>query len=456
MNTYLQRRLPRVLACLLGSAAAAIAQTTTVVDNTSAGFTAGYAWTSSTAGSPTFAGANHLVASGLSNIIDNTSPNFSTIGNWSTLTDGTGIYGTNYLSAPMSSRSIYRYPAVVADNRSNSVYRFNNMWAAGTTLSGYYGQDYAYIEPNFVNYPKIVQYEVDIFNQGGISGSRQMTLSAHWPTSSTNATNTVFRVRTYGGALLAQYTVNQRQSSGEWKLLGPAFTASYESQLRIEVDATNADGRVIADAIRLDTVDSVPVNTARWQLPSNGPSGTQDVYARWPEGGLNGLAVWTAVGGNGSSKPVLTYQSQIGGRWIKVGEASLSGPQSNAVLLEESTLNGGHLAADAIAYVPQSSFPSAQWFFNTGGAPTDIYVQWSADASRAPDARYIVTTYLGSSCAVVERAITVDQRDAGAATGTYLGRFTSDRSCPAETKVELMPGNGVGTLSADAVRFVTF
>ncbi|MDH0867259.1 hypothetical protein [Mitsuaria sp. GD03876] len=462
MNRTFKRRLPLVLPWLV--AASAAAAQTTVVDNTSTGFTANYVWTSSTAGSATFAGPNHLVANGLANILDNTSPQFSTTGNWQARTDGIGMYGPSFvaMTAP-SARFPYHFPPRILDNDTyHGAEGGSNNWLGSTALAGYYGANYRYFDPATSTGDRVTKFRFVTESIGGISQMRTVQLSAHWPASPGNASNAIYRVRN-GAAVVAEHRVNQRQSSGDWAPLGQPFSIGSASDLTIEVDATGADGVVIADAVRLVSVDATLVNAARWQLPSMPWSMPVDIYARWPQAYPlpSPYVAWTLVGGTGHEHNVIgnpdTAQAPADGEWRKLGRIDLQGTQSNYVLLEETGVGAQPVFADAVAYVPANAFPIASWESSAPGRAVDLYVQWSADATRSAEARYVVTHWASQNGACVSPrrfSVKVDQRDATLAAGTYLGRVPADQNC-GTTKVELVPGSGVGTLSADAVRFVS-
>ncbi|WP_431261709.1 hypothetical protein ACQ859_15595 [Roseateles chitinivorans] len=464
MNKIFKRHLPQALPWLI-VASAASAQTTVIVDNSSPGFSSSGIWSSSTAGSPTFAGTDHLVAPGLNSIVDNASPQFSKVGNWTVRTDGTRIYGANFLTAPVTPRFPHHYPVVIVDNKTNDTFTRGQVdWPTSQSLSGYHGEDYAAYEVTYQNVSKVTAMTYQSRTLYGGTGIRDVRLSARWPVSSTNASNAVVRVRLDSmpnSPQIAQYTVNQRTLSGEWQALG-TFSVAGEDKLRIEFDATNADGRVIADAIKLEQVESSPVAAARWNLPTNGP-GDFMVYARWPAfaGAGSGTPVWTLVGGQGTTTPGVgtndLSQARVPGLWTAIGRVNLRGSQPNYVLLEDSgSTSSGVIAADAVVVTQYGYFPIVTWNVAVEGQTTDVYAQWSADSTRAADAQYAIA-YWDASCTRQTLAVTVDQRDAGAATGAYLGRITTGAcSLGRSIRVQLMPGSGVGTLSADAIRFVSF
>lgn len=455
----------RLLVTALLAAAASASAGSTIVDNDAAypAFWSSGPWSPSTQGS-TFQGTNHLVATSPSTgAIDNTTASFSTTGTWVVDTALSGYYGSNYARGTTTGNS-FHIPEIVVDNTTNGAgggqLNFSGGgWSVATTPTGYYGRDFAYFQPNVSTSSKRAVYSFMLRMPGNSAGTFPMNVFAHWPADPANASNAVVRI--YSGDylvsrdpsfLVASYTLNQRVASGTWFSLGTLNLGTSRTYY-VEFDASLANGRVIADAIRLTSADTTPATVAKWLLPSG--SGLYDVYARNPANpSLAWQVAWTLVGGNGAEYPIdgdTNSQRVNSGVWKKLGSIDLTGTQSNYVQLE---LFGGGVqtgVADAVLAVPTGTFPIAKWQAPVVG-DADLWASWSAATGRNPAVSYTVTSY-PAGCSATTTLITVDQTKPPPSGGLYLGRFSSTPPC-VPVSVTLTTGvlNG-GVMSADAVTF---
>jgi hypothetical protein len=453
LKSFSDSRSALVAACLASLCSAASAQgLETVIDNGATGFQSSYAWTASTIGP--FVGANHLTAPGLSAIIDNTSAGFSTQGSWGTSTAQSGFYGSNYALAPYPAVRKYRYPALVIDNTTYDMSNYGcNITGATTEASGYYGRDYIKLSRSnpylstkctFTYTPKLA---------GNAGGTYPVNIYAHWPANAAHASNARITISDTSGKTRAAFTVNQKASSGEWTLLGTYLETGGTTY--VIFDASNADGIVAADAIKVESAEFASENVAKWTLPA-GLSGDYDLYARWPNWtGGEAFPAWTVVGGDGSHFIYNTSQRENTGQWRYLGRINTTGSQKNYVQLEHFGETGA-LVADAVAYVPTGRFPTATWKHATLTGSFNLYANWSPDATRSTKASYIVRTMKRSAipyylCDVSTKIIDVDQ-SAPYQGRRLLGTFTAgpDASCAGVT-VTLQPNDKPGTLSADAI-----
>lgn len=250
--------------------------------------------------------------------------------------------------------------------------------------------------------------------------------------TATRASNAVYTVNHAGG--VTPVTVDQRQSGGEWVLLG-TFALDVASEVVLS-DAAN--GYVIADAIRAIPVNAAP-NTATWapSLPSAGP---YQVYAHWTAHPNRAtLATYTVHHSDGSTD-VPVDQQQNSGEWRLLGTFDLDST-SQVTLTDEAD---GVVIADAVYFVPEGTpYNSFSWQPDVPGAGQyEVLARWTAHANRASNASYAITHTGGST------TVAVDQRQSGG-TWVSLGIYTLD----ADSEVTLTD-QADGYVIADAIRVV--
>lgn len=431
---------------------------TAIVDNSdTVNFYTLGSWTTSTAGNLTFLGSNHRLATALpaGSIVDNTSPYFSTEGSWSVASTLPNEYGTNYAIAPSQDSSApLAFPPVVVDNRSYNMSpprnSFSSSWSSASTPSGYHGRDFVYCDMSTCT-NKVGRFNFSIQSMGNLGNAMSAVISAWWPAAANHASNSTIRLSSAAGTTIAQWIVNQQQNGGRWNALGTVQLESIDYYL--EFNATGANGRVVADAVKIEAMNST--NSARWRLP-NGSMGNHDIYARWPSSSrLETFVGWSVVGGNGSDYPFgSSSQKEDGGIWSKIGTVDLYGSQPNFVQVQQFGHGSSSIVADAVVAVPSRTFPIANWRGPVTSGTVEVRATWSADATRAADAKYIVRGYVRTTTGCYDRTVvaSVDQRFAPPSGGYFLGSVPSDSSC-AGPKVQLMHDSGQGSLSADAISF---
>ena len=189
--------------------------------------------------------------------------------------------------------------------------------------------------------------------------------------------------------------------------------------------------------------------------------GSYDIYARVPASPSSpseAFAVMTAVGATGSQQSLNLNQRESPGQWKYIATADLGGTQQNYVLLQ-TPVSTGDLLADAVAYVPTRTFPTATWTNAKSGAPlghTQVIATWGYDATRATRVVYGVQSYKLSgfnSCTENPTIMTtVDQTLPG--TGVLIGTVDTTALC-STIRVTVTPDNVNGTLSADSIQLVT-
>jgi len=443
-----------LVASLVATSALAHAASVTF-DNDTVNYTSNPAWSSVATGQ--VVGANQQVHTGMSaaGIVDNSSTGFSTTGTGWMLATLPGTVGTNYSVAHSSGATTYRIPTIVIDN---ATYGNNDSYGCivgGTSTAGggFYGRDYVTIARTAGAGPTSCTYRTNLSFAGNAGGTAHVTLSAHWPALSTNASNARFTAKNASGTVLGTWLVNQTSSSGEWAPIG-SFDASLGT-IYVTIDAQGANGNAIADAIRLEATDVASMKSAKWKLPNL--AGKYDIYIRVPYSTTaEALPAVILVGGNGSTRSINASERSQPQQWVFIGTADLSGTQSNYVLLQQWAITGD-LIADAIAYAPTGTFPIATWQ-STVSTPVPagnvtVSATWGANAARTHRAIYSLQPYVYTANGCFRgAAITtvVDQTLSGA--GTVLGTVYVDPACPNVT-VTLTPDADNGSISADAITF---
>jgi RHS repeat-associated protein len=280
--------------------------------------------------------AKDPIASGASEIvIDNTDPGASTQGSWSATSWGSGYYGTNIRYRP-------------AGSGANTF-----TWTPSLTDAG--------------------RYKVYAF----------------WQALSDRPTNAPYTVHHDGGATTV--LANQKQSGGQWNLLG-SFNLTPGNGHKV-VLSDNANGVTIADAVRFvrdssvtgsgeQTVDNndagasavgtwtpwtggslyygadvqyraagTGANSFTWSVPA-GISGRTKVYARWTTWSNHATNAPYTIHHAGGTTTVRVNQQLNNGTWTLLGSfALLSGLGHKVVLSDDAN---GIVIADAVRFVVEA------------------------------------------------------------------------------------------------------
>lgn len=268
--------------------------------------------------------------------------------------------------------------------------------------------------------------------------SKQYLVYARWTQHSNRASNARYTVADDSGA--SSITVDQRQSGGQWNLLG-AF--SYTQGMQYQVSLTDqADGYVIADAVRFIPVDAQP-NAASWNI-SVGESGQYLVYARWTSHANRAANAVYSLADDSGSEAVQVDQRLNGGQWNLLGTFDFSSDRNYRVRLTDEA--NGYVVADAVMVVPvDAGYNSFVWNVTVpASGQYEVYARWTAHPNRATDAKYTVRHDTGDALAVV------NQQQNGAQ-WNRLGIFTFTRG--GQYSITLTD-QANGYVIADAIRLV--
>jgi len=393
-----------------------------IVDNTAVVFTGD--WTGSTGVSGYYGSdyryhaANGAPPGGI--IVDNTAVVFT--GDWTGSTGVSGYYGSDY-----------RYHAangappggIIVDNTAATVV---GTWTGSTGVSGYYAGDYQYhaagTGANSITWNPVVTTAGDY------------NVYTRWTAHPNRAGNASYAITHAGGS--ATVTVNQQQNGGQWNLLGTYHFAA-DGTARI-VLTDQADGYVIADAVKLTPVGAAP-NSATWN-PVVTTAGDYNVYTRWtshPNRAGNASYAITHAGG---SATVTVNQQQNGGQWNLLGTYHFAADGTARIVLTDQA--DGYVIADAVKLTPVGAPPNSVTWQPSIAQPGsyEVYARWTAHPNRADNAPYTITHADGST------TVTVNQRQNGGQ-WNLLGVFTLNASSTI-TLTDVADGYVI----ADAIRLV--
>ena len=395
-----------------------------IVDNRDAGTTASGSWAGSTVVAG-FAGSDyqHHTASTVppgGTLVDNGGAGFSVTGTWPASTVVAGFEGADY---QFHEANGLPPGALIIDDASGDTSRVGT-WPTSTSTIGFEGSHYS------VHGAGVGDNSFSWHLSGVSPGDYHVY--AKWTAHSNRASNATYTVNHAGG--VTPVTVDQRQTGGEWVLLG-TFALDVASEVVLS-DAAN--GYVIADAIRAIPVNAAP-NMATW-APSLPSAGRYDVYARWTaHPNRTTLATYT-VHHSGGSTDVPVDQQQNSVEWRLLGSFDLDGT-SQVTLTDEAD---GVVIADAVYFVPEGTpYNSFRWQPGVPGAGQyEVLARWTAHPNRASNASYAIEHTGGST------TVAVDQRQSG---GTWisLGIYALD----ADSEVTLTD-QADGYVVADAIRVV--
>ena len=304
-------------------------------------------------------------------IIDNDSADFSTTGQWTSSTAVTGYQGADYVHHYANGVSPQ---AALYDNSSG---QSTGNWPASTSVSGYQGHNYQYHRAGQGD---------NHFSWSIPAEPRSYNVYTRWTSHPNRATNAPYTITHASGSTTVR--VNQQQNGGTWHLLG-TYTLDNNSRVTL---TDQADGYVIADAIRVEPADARP-NSATWVLNA---AGQQQVYARWsahPNRATD--APYTITHANGTTT-VRVNQQQNGGTWHLLGTFTLDN-NSRVTLTDQAD---GYVIADAIALQNQDTANgnTATWSALVDTAGTyELQARWSAHPNRATDAPYTISHAHGTT-----------------------------------------------------------
>lgn len=354
-----------------------------VVDNTDSGFSTTGTWTASNAVAG-YLGTNyqHHYANGeppTAIVADNSQG--AAVGAWNASTSVGGYYGTNYQAhAAGSGTDSFTWTLAVSaagtyevyarwtqhpNRASDAKYTVNHAggasqvsvnqktgsgaWQLLGTYSFAAGNATVSLSDQADGY--IIADAVMLVPPGAAPNSATWTLAvpetkayrvyARWTAHPNRASNAKYTISHAGGA--DTVTVNQAAGGGSWQLMG---TYSLNAGTATVSLTDQADGYVIADAIRLDPADGPTANTATWN-PNLMP-GSYEVYARWTQHANRASNAPYTVTHSGGDTQVAVDQRQDGGAWNLLGTFTLNA-QSKVSLSDAAD---GFVIADAVRFVP--------------------------------------------------------------------------------------------------------
>ncbi|MBY0266581.1 MAG: DUF2778 domain-containing protein [Burkholderiales bacterium] len=368
-----------------------------VVDNTDTGFTVTGTWPTSTSVGG-YLGNNYQVRAANGEepsaiIVDNTAG--TAVGTWATSTSVGGYYGANYQHHPAGAgaNSFTWTPAIPATgsykvyarwtvhpNRSTqATYTVNH--AGGSTavtvnqevnggswqllgtfsLNAGSGHSVALVDQGD---GYVIADAIKVLPENAPPATATWTpavpaagsykVYARWTAHPNRATDAKYTVTHAGGDTLV--TVNQEQNNGSWVLLGTFNLAPGQGH---KVSLTDqANGFVIADAIRILEASAPEFNTATW-VPAV-PAGQYEVYAKWTASGNRATNAGYTVSHAQGQTQVPVNQQANGGTFNLLGTFNLN--SSSTITLTDNA--NGFVIADAIQLIALTTVPK-MYFVHT-------------------------------------------------------------------------------------------
>lgn len=378
-------------------------------------------------------------------ISDNSDPSVMRLGSWNTSTSTPGYYSSNYQyhGAGSGSNSFTWFPVIGTTGRylvyarwtshsnraGNAPYtithdggtdtvRVNQKLHGGDwnllgtydfTQGGQYGVSLSDDADGYVIADAIMVVPEDaagnharwFFN---INVTGQYQVYAKWTAHSNRASNATY-VITHGLTEIP-VVVDQRINGGVWNLLGTFnFNQSGGNYYYVTL-SDQADGYVIADAIKVVPVDASP-NSAIWRFTVPQP-GSYRLFANWTSHPNRASDAKYTISSDTGNSTVPVNQRLNGGDWNPLGTYSFTDGVDYQVTLTDQA--DGVVIADAIQVSPIDAPPN-QFIWNTTVPQTgqyEVYARWTAHPNRATNASYSIQSDEGMN------TVPVDQQTSGA------------------------------------------
>jgi len=289
-------------------------------------------------------------------IVDNTDSAASSLGNWSTTITGTGDYEGANVSA------LDNIAEIIIDNLDAEA-SFTGTWTQSNPGTLHWAS-YNHYKWNGSN-NRTFTFDLSSIPTG------QFKLYAWWKERHTRATNTPFTITHDGGDTILN--VNQQIDGSQWNLLD-TFNFTESSGHKVVI-SDNANGQVVADAIRL-------VPAQQYSFTWDAPIGSFDVYAKWTEDSSHISDATYTLHHNSGSTTVTANQQSGGTGWNLLGTATFDVNGK----VELNATSAGTLIADSIRFVDTSISTTALYYYHTNHLDTPQVmtdnaqtVVWKAD-----------------------------------------------------------------------------
>jgi hypothetical protein len=369
-----------------------ITESALVLDNADPAFSASGDWELIATGGGKY-GADYLSIDGNPEpngavFIDNKDNEFSTLGVWKTKNDIAQFYGTNYAYHAAEGISS---AGIRLDNRDSTA-SFVGNWNNSQSAPGFLDTNYRF--HNAGNGSQVFSWRADVLTSG------LYRVYARWTNHAGLATSATYTLSHDAGA--SQVAVDQRQGAGQWNLLGTyAYTGGLSYAMSL---ASSSDGRVVADALKLEPVDAAPPNTAIWTF-APGATGQYEVLARWTAAADRATNATYVVNHAFGSTPVVVNQQIGGGQWISLGSFEMTAGTSYAVTLTD--VANGLVVADALQFVPANYTPAgATWTFTPSSTgPHKVFGWWKSRNKNSDAVRYMIRNANGDALVTVNQKV---------------------------------------------------
>jgi hypothetical protein len=320
---------------------------------------------------------------------------------------------------------------IIMDNADTTGVTFVGSWTTSTYDPGYYGSNYLH-DGNTDKGSKSVTFTP------ALSSAGQYDVFMQWSAAANRATNVPVIIQHNGGS--STVTVNQRQNSGQWVLLGTfALTPGSSS---VTITTTGTTGHVIVDAVRFIASGTTATLTPSPTVTATATAMVTATFTPTASATPTPTATLTATPLPPSATATPTA---VPGTELIIDDAAASG----VTLIGEwtvSTYDPGYYGSNYLHDGNTAKGTRSVVFTPslTAAGSYEVFVQWSAAPNRASNVPIVVQHSVGST------TVTVNQQQNG---GQWisLGIFTLN---PGATSVTITTTGTNGFVIADAVRFV--
>ena len=367
-----------------------------IYDNSDPGFSADGNWELIASGGKKY-GDDYLRIDGRPEpngavFIDNKDDEFSTVGNWKTSKSLPGYYGANYayhVAEGISSGGLR------LDNKDATA-TFVGTWKNSKNAAGYLGNNYRF--HNAGTGAEVFSWQADVVTGG------DFLVYARWVAHPGLAASASYTVNHDGGATVT--TVDQNVGAGEWQLLG---TYTFTGGVSYGIDlASSLDGRVVADAIKLEPIAGAPPNTATWSFTPES-SDTFEVLARWTSDVDHASNATYTIESAAGNTTIAVDQQLDGGIWVSLGNFPMTAGESYDISLTDEA--DGTVIADAIQIVPLNYQPAAAtWAFTANSTgPHRLFAWWKNRNKNSDAVKYTIQDDTGATVVTVNQKLSGGQ-----------------------------------------------
>ncbi|MCU7860803.1 MAG: hypothetical protein KZQ86_13455, partial [Candidatus Thiodiazotropha sp. (ex Lucinoma kastoroae)] len=305
-------------------------------------------------------------------------------------------------------------------------------WPLSIAVSGFFGANYQYHEPNGQS-PDAIILDNGYPGVGFVidNDSSDFSTIGNWTHSSSvgGYEGADYQYHAADGASPAAQILDNTDPSvtsvGNW-FTSTHVAGYYQSDYNIRYSGTGT-------------------NTFTW-TPVIDTTGRYKVYARWTSQTNHASNVPYTITHNGGTTTVRVDQRIQGGEWNLLGTYDFTQGGQHSITLSDDA-DGTYVIADAIMVVPEDAAGNtANWAFDISETGQyQVYAKWTANPNRASNASYVITDD------VTDTNMTVDQRTDGSI-WNLLGTFNFSQGGHYQVSLS---NQADGYVIADAIKVVS-